>query len=108
MNRPAETKTNIMKTHTFLKSESEHGETRLWAVLAAASLLAITLAFLPAFRPATSPASGAGSAPPPAQVQSPPEHHQVDRMHQLVADMRTLVAAIRYLLTPETDAANIA
>jgi hypothetical protein len=96
-----------MKPHTFFKPESDRVETGLWAVIVIVVLLAIALAAMPAVAPPGQHSPSTASPPAALVTQISAESGQ-GRFQQLIADLRTLVAALRYLMEAETDPATIA
>jgi hypothetical protein len=96
-----------MKSHTFFQPEPQRTETTILAILALVGLLAIALAILPAIVPPDNRESAAASVTSPVTTVRPYDR-PLSRLDQMKADMRTLAAALRYLLEPETDAVMIA
>jgi hypothetical protein len=95
-----------MKSHTFFKPESQRAENTVLALLGLVGLLAIVLAAMPLVVPPDGPGSAAISAPASELVQNP-ALHPLSRLEQLKADMRTLVAALRYLMDPEIESVGM-
>src|SRR5690242_9557810 len=96
-----------MKSPTFLKPQTDRVETSVWVVISVVILLTIGLAGLNAITPPEQSPSRGGS-PPAALVAPKPSTTAQGRLHQLVADMRTVVAALRYLMEPEPEPTVIA
>jgi hypothetical protein len=96
-----------MKANTFFQPQPDRVETGLWAVITLVVLLAIALAAMPAIAPPDQP--GAGPTSPPAATLAHTSSNYVQiGLHQFVADMRTLVAALRYLMESETEPTVVA
>ena len=96
-----------MKANTFFKPQPDRVEAGLWAVITLVVLLAVALAAMPAIAPPDQPGTRVTS-PPAATLAHGASNYAQNRLRQLVADMRTLVAALRYLMESETEPAVIA
>ena len=96
-----------MKNHTFFKPEPQRAENTVLALLGLAGLLAIVLAAMPLVVPPDAQGSAAISTSASELVQLM-HRHPFSRLERWKADMRTLVAALRYLMEPEIEPTTVA